>query len=314
MHVVSLMGQILIGTTSWGDRSLIQSGRFYPEDATTSEARLRYFSSVFPITEIDTTYYGLPREEVTARWAEHTAEGFVFDVKAFRLFTQHRTPLRALPPDLRTELPPTDKENVYHDQVPAALRAEMWRRFRDGIEPLRRSGRLGVVLLQFAPWFIFRPESFEHIAACAAELEGYDVAVELRNKSWLNPRHRGQTLAFERMHQLVHVVTDEPQGFAASVPPLWIATVPELAVVRLHGRNRALWESKHVRTAAERFDYLYSTDELRKLATSVRELGARARRTHVLFNNCHNDYAQRNARTLTELLEAEAERRPEART
>jgi uncharacterized protein YecE (DUF72 family) len=97
-------------------------------------------------------------------------------------------------------------------------------------------------------------------------------------------------------------VVDEPQGFPSSVPQVWEATSPELALVRLHGRNRATWEKKGLASAAERFDYLYSAAELEEIAAPVKRLAGAARRTHVLFNNCHGDKAQRNAAQFRRLL------------
>lgn len=98
------------------------------------------------------------------------------------------------------------------------------------------------------------------------------------------------------------MVVDEPQGFASSVPQVWEATHAELALFRLHGRNRDTWEKRGLRSAAERFDYLYSEAELAALAPPVRELAGRARQVHVLFNNCHGDKAQRNAAQFRKLL------------
>jgi uncharacterized protein YecE (DUF72 family) len=210
------MSEVLVGTASWTDATLIKSGRFYPPQAKTAEARLQYYASQFPLVEIDSTYYALPAERTAQLWVERTPADFVFNVKAFRLFTGHPAQPSALPADLRRALPPTDKSNFYLRDLAEEIRAELWRRFRLGLEPLRQSGKLGVVLLQFAPWFVFGRESFEHIVRCAEMLEGFRLAVEFRNKSWFGDRTRDRTISFERDHGLVHVVVDEPQGFASS--------------------------------------------------------------------------------------------------
>ena len=298
-----------IGTTSWGEKTLIESGRFYPPTAKTSPQRLAFYSSSFPVTELDTTYYGIPRVRTVEGWAHHTSSSFVFDVKAFRLFTRHRTPLAALPPDCRKAVPA--ERDVYYDDVPASVRSELWSAFRAALEPLRRTGKLGVVLLQFAPWFVFGPESIEHLETCVSELEGYRVAVEMRNKSWFPEHRRAETLALERALGVSHVVVDEPQGFASSVPQVWAVTNPDASVVRLHGRNRAMWHGRRAASASERFDYLYPPDELRSFVGPVRRLADEADEVHVLFNNCHLDYAQRNARALHQLMD-EAQPRPRA--
>lgn len=296
------MARILIGTTSWSEKSLIEESDFYPEEARTPEARLRWYASRFPITEIDSSYYGLPSERNARLWAERTPDGFVFDLKAFRLFTFHRTPVRALPADLREELG-TDDADVYYEDVPEPIRAELWKRFRSALEPLRERGRLGAVLLQFAPWFTFRRAHLEHIERCAEQLEGLRIAVELRNKSWLDTKHRDDALAFERAHHLANVVVDEPQGFGSSVPPVWEVTTPELAIVRLHGRNADTWAKKDVPSAAIRFGYLYDEAELAAIARPVERIARQADEVHVLFNNCYRDYALQNAATLRSMLD-----------
>ena len=66
------MGTILVGTSSWTDKTLIECGRFYPPTVTTSEARLRFYASQFPIVEMDSSYYGIPSVENAQRWVERT--------------------------------------------------------------------------------------------------------------------------------------------------------------------------------------------------------------------------------------------------
>src|SRR5437763_344315 len=88
---------------------------------------------------------------------------------------------------------------------------------------------------------------------------------------WRSARAR-RTLAFLRENGFALVIVDEPQGFQSSVPQVWEVTNRDLASVRLHGRNGETWEKKGLKTSAERFNYLYSGDELRELAGPVREI------------------------------------------
>ena len=115
-------------------------------------------------------------------------------------------------------------------------------------------------------------------------LAGLPLAVEFRNKSWFGDKTRPGTLAFEREHRLAHVVVDEPQGFPSSVPQVWEVTSPELALVRLHGRNAETWAKKGLASAAERFDYLYTPRELEALAPPVTKLATGARRVHRTYS------------------------------
>jgi uncharacterized protein YecE (DUF72 family) len=296
------VSEILVGTASWTDKTLIESGRFYPREARTAEARLRYYATQFPLVEIDSTYYALPAERTAQLWVDRTPQNFVFNVKAFRLFTGHHAQPSALPADLRDALQPNEKSILYYRDLSDEVRRELWQRFRSGLEPLRHSGKLGAVLLQFAPWFVFGRERMDHILHCADMLDGYQLAVEFRNKSWFGEKTRDKVIAFEREHKLAHVVVDEPQDFSSSIPQVWEVTCPELAIVRLHGRNREMWTRKGLATSAERFNYLYSAAELNALAEPVKEIASRARRVHVLFNNCHDDKAQRNATQFRQLV------------
>ena len=296
------MGDILIGTTSWTDKTLIDCKRFYPPGVNTAEARLRYYASRFPIVEVDSTYYGLPSEHNALLWSQRTPPGFVFHVKAFRLFTQHQTPPEALPADLRARARLVPRKSVYYRNLPAEIVDELWLRFTRALEPLRATGRLGAIVFQYPPWFMYGEESFEHVAQCAQRLPGDLIAVEFRHRSWFGERSRAETLAFERRLGLVHVVTDAPRGFASSVEPVWEATHPALALVRLHGRNASTW-SKSTATAAERFDYLYSDEELREFVPPLRRLALQVEAVHVLFNNCRDDKAQRNAASLRAMIQ-----------
>ena len=296
-------GNVLVGTSSWTDKTLIESGKFYPRAAKTPEERLRYYASQFPIVEIDSSYYGLPVEENAQRWVDRTPPGFVFNIKAYRLFTLHQTPVVSLPAELRNALGSLSKKNVYNKEVPDEIRRELWASFRRVLEILRGAGKLGAVHMQFAPWVAFHPENFDHIEYCRAMLAGFKIAVEFRNKTWFDSeRHSSRTLQFERDNGLVNVIVDEPQGIANTIPAVWEVTNPDLAVVRLHGRNHATWNRKGMTASSQRFDYDYREDELEEIAENVRQLAPKARRTHVLFNNNYQDQGQRGAAALTQLL------------
>ena len=133
-------------------------------------------------------------------------------------------------------------------------------------------------------------------------MEGFRLAVEFRNETWFYERTRSRTLEFEREHGIAHVVVDEPQGFKSSIPAIWEVTSPEVAVVRLHGRNRETWEKRGLAAASERFNYLYSEEELAQLARPIEALGESAGSVHVLLNTNFEDQGQVNARRLLKAL------------
>jgi uncharacterized protein YecE (DUF72 family) len=299
-----MAGKALVGTCSWADKSLVECCCFYPPEAKTPEDRLRFYASRFPIVEIDSTYYGLPSERNAALWVERTPDDFTFDVKAFRLFTQHPTPPRALPKDVREALPSAgaEKRNLYDRDLPDELRDEVWRRYADALLPLDSAGKLGVVVFQFPPWFLPGRESKEHIVRARERLPQYRVAVEFRNGRWFAEGNRERTLDFLRASDIPLVCVDAPQGLASSVPPLAEVT-SDTSVVRFHGRNAEMW-AKAGASVGERFDYLYSEDELREWVPRVQRLAERTREVHLLMNNCVRDKAVVNAAQLDMMLSA----------
>lgn len=131
------------------------------------------------------------------------------------------------------------------------LRGELWFRFRSAFKPLINAGKLGVVLFQFPPWFVYRRANLEHITVCVEAMEGFRIAVEFRHRSWFDDNHRENVLECEQSLGLAHVVADEPQGFANSIPSIWRITTPEVAVVRLHGRNRETWNQKGLASSTD---------------------------------------------------------------
>lgn len=299
-----MAGRILVGTCSWADKSLVDCNCFYPLEAKTPEARLRFYASRFPIVEVDSTYYGLPTEANAALWVDRTPPEFVFDVKAFRLLTHHPTPPETLPKDMREALGDLalQKRNLYYRDFPEKVRDDVWRRFADALLPLDSAGKLGVVLFQFPPWFLPGRDSSAHILEAQERLPQYRVAVEFRNGRWFSEANRSRTLDLMRQHNIPLVVVDEPQGLQSSVPPVAEATA-DVAVVRFHGRNQEMWERRGA-TAGDRFDYLYSEDELREWVSPVRRLAEAAREVHVLMNNCVRDKAVVNAGQMRLLLGA----------
>lgn len=164
------MVNILVGTASWTDKALIDSGRFYPAQVKTPEQRLRYYSEQFPRVEVDSSYYALPSPAVAGHWVARTSANFVFDIKAFRLFTQHWTKPAVLPKDIREALGPQHTPHLYFRDVPAELRTELWARFRAALIPLQQAGKLGCVLLQYPPWFVANRANLGHIQACVDQL------------------------------------------------------------------------------------------------------------------------------------------------
>ncbi|HEY5626099.1 MAG TPA: DUF72 domain-containing protein [Dehalococcoidia bacterium] len=297
-------GRILVGSCSWADKTLIDSGWYPPAAAKSPEKRLRYYADHFPIVEVDSTYYAIPHARSAELWAERTPDEFTFDVKAYALFTGHGAAVQAFPKNVKEALPGElrEKRNVYMKDLPPEVGDEMWRRFNETLLPLDSAGKLGTVLFQYPPWFGCRRDNREAILEAKERLGQYRMAVEFRNAGWMaEPEDQERSLRFLTDEEIPYVCVDEPQGFKSSVPPVTAVTHPSVALLRMHGHNNDTWSARS-KTAAERFDYLYSEEELQEWVPRIERLAEDAAEVHVLMNNCHRDYSVRNAHQIGEML------------
>jgi uncharacterized protein YecE (DUF72 family) len=271
---------IRIGTCSWADEALTK--HWYPKGVKSAEERLRYYAEHFSTVEVDSTYYRLPDESMVARWAERTPEGFVMHVKAFGLMTRHPVKVEQLPTDLREAARPDERGRV--DRPPREFRAEVFARFHRALEPLRASGKLGGVLLQFPSYVVYKDLSLDYLRWAVEQLAGDRALVEFRHRSWLDDENRARTLAFLEEIGAVHVIVDAPKTEAKNLVPTVVATTSPLAYVRMHGRNAKTWNVRGG-SASDRFDYLYSPEELGEWSAPLREVSEAAEEVYVLFNN-----------------------------
>jgi uncharacterized protein YecE (DUF72 family) len=287
------MGRILVGTASWTDSSLIESG-WYPTGVTSAEDRLGFYASRFPLVEVDSTYYFLPRREVAKRWVERTPAGFTFDVKAFSLLTQHPTRPEALPPGLR----PEGKRRVYLRHLDDSAVDEIWSRFLSALGPLQKAGKLGAVLFQFPPWFTIKRANKEYLAECAERAQRVQVCVEFRSPTWLSGENCAETMEFLAKHNLAYVCVDKARR-EGLVPAVAEATSSQLAVVRFHGRARDRSAADEPQPEAA---YLYTKQALESWVPRLKALAGEAKAVHAVFRNVHRDFAPRSAERLRGLL------------
>ncbi len=296
------MSKILIGISSWADHSLVESGLFYPPEVKTPASRLSYYSERFPIAEIDSSYHYFPTQQNLTLWLENTPPGFVFDIRAFSFFTGHPTPPHSLPRSIRDEHEElaNHKGNLYLHHLPEDVADRLWEIFASYARAIESAGKLGVILFQFPPWFHPNKENFDFLTACRERLPKHQLAVEFRIGDWVSVDNLEETLTFLSRHEVALVCVDEPQGMKTSVPPVAEVT-SSVGMVRFHGRNAANWEKKGI-SAEERFNYLYSEDELRSWVPDIRRMAEQAEKVHIIFKNKSGDFPVRNAREFTEML------------
>lgn len=299
----AVSGNVVFGTAGWTEPSLIKSHLFYPRGVSSPKARLQHYARHFDLVEVDATYYTLIAPSVAERWLEWTPPSFRFDVKANPVLTGHPIDVTRLPADLRARLPASDEgpHRIYPGKLPPDVAAEIESRFRAFVETLHGAGRLGAVLLQFPPWLTATRGHAKELETVLGRWRGVPLAVEFRNRSWMDEGRRERVLALLRDARASYVGVDEPDVPLGGVPPVLAVTNPELAVVRFHGHNTRGW--RRGATVAERFDYLYSPAELSAWVEPVKRLATQATKVHAVFNNCVRNYAVLGAKGLEVLME-----------
>src|SRR4026207_1308746 len=209
-----MVKKVLIGTCSWTDPTLLESG-WYPEKvAKKADERLRFYADRFSLVENDASYYALPDQKQAQLWLERTPEDFTMNFKAFATITTHPTDPKRLPKDLRESLPEETREQrrVYPKDLPKEIIDEIHARFWVALEPLRKAGKLGAILLQYPDWFTITGKNKSEILRARELLPDDRLAVEFRNRLWMEERKRQETLAGLRENGLHHVAAGAPQG------------------------------------------------------------------------------------------------------
>ena len=270
------MEAIRVGCGSWSDKEYAPLLDPHGENR---QRPLAAYAHWFDHAEVNSSYYAIPKANAVRQWIEQTPPGFLFDVKLHRVLSM--APARA------------EKTGGEKRDLVAAL--------LDALEPLIEAKKFGAFLLVLAPHF--RPDKHElsELDALAERLRPHPLAVELRDRGWITGAQRDQTLAYFREHGLTWVTVDMPRlKDDSQFPFIDEVTTPNLAYVRLHGRNPKYLEAA---SAAERHAYLYPPRELAALAQRMKKIAAMAKDVRVVANNHAKDYAPRTALSLKALLE-----------
>jgi uncharacterized protein YecE (DUF72 family) len=240
-------------------------GYFYPEELPKGQM-LAYYAGRFPTVEVNSSYYSLPHAATLEQMARKVPEGFSFVFKA-------------------------NKEMTHAPELDPAVFAQ----FRAALPPLLDRGALGCVLAQF-PWsFRHGPPQCDTLRRFRELMGEIPTVVEFRNSGWA----RDEVYEFLREQRLGYCCVDEPR-LKGLMPPVALATSP-IGYVRFHGRNAAKWwQHEH---AYERYDYLYTEEELQSWVPKIQAVAAETERTYVFFNNHYQGKAGQNAQMLARLLD-----------
>jgi uncharacterized protein YecE (DUF72 family) len=286
---------VRVGTSGWNYPSGkgTWNGVFYPKPRKKGFDELAFYAEHFDTVEVNSTFYGQPREEVTRGWAERTPHGFEFSVKLYQQFTHPRM----------------FEERVV-DGMPEAMREDSKAisalvrpnqadldEFRRGIEPLASAGKLGSLLAQFPASFKDAPPSRETLVELLRAFHEYPVAVELRHKSWSDRIKDTLTLLNEFGAAWVQI--DEPK-FRFSIRQNYLPNVQGFYYMRMHGRNAKNWW-KHDK-AEDRYDYLYSSDELKEFSETADAAKRIVKKLYLYMNNHFSAKSVANAAMIKEQI------------
>jgi uncharacterized protein YecE (DUF72 family) len=266
-----MYGMIKIGTSGFSFPDWV--GPVYPEGIKKAEMLAYYERELgFGIVEINATYYSVPSPRTFESMLRKTTPGFEFSIKANKLMTHE-----------------------IRDKATGGFlgNSEVFASFLRAIEPVVQAGRLTAVLAQFPYSFHAVKENYGYLKTFKERLGALPLVVEFRNSYW----HNLKSLDFLRDNGIAYCVVDEPK--LKGLMPYNPAFTVEPGYFRLHGRNLNWFNAP---TTSERYDYLYTKEELRGFIPGIEEVAGRSVNTVVMLNNCHAGQAVRNAHDLIELL------------
>lgn len=265
---------ITIGLTTWKEHPALIGGEERPVTLTEYAGRL-------PVVELDTPFYGIPRQSTVANWQAAVPDGFQYILKANQVMTRH------------------DRQ---HPLEEAGITAA-FDQFIMAIQPMVTAGKLMTVLFQFPPFFNRITANIQYLRDVRLKMGKLPVAVEFRSPSWFEtPGMTADVMAYLQSLKLTNVTTDEPHNLNDGIPLVETVTTPELAVVRLHGRNAQGWFNQGTDWRKTRTLYRYSEAELQDIAALVKRVAQHAQQVCVIFNNNSAKDAAPNALRLQKIL------------
>jgi uncharacterized protein YecE (DUF72 family) len=261
--------RLRVGTSGYSYPEWVDAGFYLP--GTPAREMLAQYAEVFSVTELNYTWYQMPKAPAMERMARKVSHGFDFAVKLTRCMT--------------------------HEIDPTGWRSHT-ARFREGIAPLVQARRLLVILIQLPPSFDRQRSHRLYLGRLLDTLEGLPLAVEFRHRSWAADR----VFAELERRKVTLVAVDVPE-LPYLFPSLDAVTNPALIYLRFHGRNARGWRSGNMQ---KQFDYDYSAVELQQWSSrTIPKMAEQARNGIIFFNNHVRAQAPKNAKMLSEQLAAQ---------
>jgi uncharacterized protein YecE (DUF72 family) len=277
---------IRIGTAGWSYKDW--DGVFYPPEVRRKKIHaLEYLAHFFDVVEINTSFYGHIRPELAKLWVRKIEwnPNFVFTAKLHRSFTH--SPLAVMEPTSAASIRPTDEDEA---------------KAREGLDAIAGEGKLGALLIQFPVSFKNTSLNREYLERLLRQFIEYPRVVEVRHDSWDN----AETLAAFARQNVAFCNIDQPT-IGKSLAPTEHVTSP-VGYVRLHGRNYKDWFNSDDRN--DRYNYLYSADELGGWKDKIESVAEKAQTTYVITNNHYQGRAGANALELKSMLSGKRVKAP----
>jgi uncharacterized protein YecE (DUF72 family) len=226
----------------------------------------------FDTLEVNYTYYQLPSQNTSMGMVKKTSDKFEFIVRSHREMTHE----------------------IWEDEARKIVKdnSRVFARFKGGLRPIIESGKLGCVLIQFPSFFWRNQDNFNYIKICREQMKGIPLVIEFRNRSWA----RDSTFRFLEENDLGFCVVDEP--LLSRLMPLIPKSTSSIGYLRLHGRNPRWFDASR----EERYNYLYSKEELSFLLLYVKSISKDRVKTFIFFNNCHGGSAVKNGLMMKRML------------
>jgi uncharacterized protein YecE (DUF72 family) len=297
--------EIRVGPAGWSYPDW--AGYVYPSPRPKGFHEATYLAEFFDTIEINTSFYSPLQPGHAHQWLERVAANprFLFTAKLWQKFT-HETFFEA---ESGTATAPERWSSSKLSRMASGSSgnpsAEDERVVRAGFDVLRNAGKLGAVLLQFPFSFHRTSETTAYLTAVLKRFADYPLAVEVRHASWDDP----EIFALLREHHAAFCNIDQPIIGKSLLPREGRSPLPgedpgaPIGYVRLHGRRYDTWFSDDPTIPAhERYNYLYSTEELTPWAERIQSEGEHARKVFAITNNHYLGKGVVNALQLISML------------
>ncbi|MGM0218420.1 DUF72 domain-containing protein [Enterococcus sp. AZ126] len=237
---------------------------FSEHDRLTGKKRstLYEYAGYLPLVEMDTAYYGIPKQDSVREWTKSVSENFRFVMKVYSGISCQG-----------------EWQEYYQNEE------EMVEAFLTSMAPMIESGKLFAFLIQFSGTFSCTKENVQYLEKIRHWFSGFPIAIELRNGSWYTAKYIKQTLSFMKNNEFSLVAVDEPQIPTNPVPFFPYVTNDQFSLFRFHGRNAAGWMANDKDWRKKRTLYRYNADEIADLSETVEKVARETKEVGVIFNN-----------------------------